>query len=87
MNGWQSDGNRFFGKRGNRSKLNVGKAMSDTFVIMKKERTKKQVDRAIRVQLLDEYDTHQLMEIAISILLDDHDWDKSDLMEWILDHQ
>jgi len=54
---------------------------------MKKERTKKQVDRAIRVQLLDEYDTHQLMEIAISILLDDHDWDKSDLMEWILDHQ
>jgi hypothetical protein len=61
--------------------------MSDTFVIMKKERTKKQVDRAIRVQLLDEYDTHQLMEIAISILLDDHDWDKSDLMEWILDHQ
>jgi len=39
------------------------------------------------VQLLDEYDPHQFMEIAISILLGDHDWDKSDLMEWIVDHQ
>jgi len=54
---------------------------------MKKDLTEKQVDRTIRVQLLDEYDPHQLMEIAISILLDDDDWDKSDLMEWILDHQ
>ena len=49
--------------------------------------SRRKVAQALHEQTLKNMSKMQLMETAMRILLDDDDWDNSDLIKWILDNQ